>query len=189
MACAVSDVIEICKLSSCSSVRGEPLFKRLFCTMSTRAKMTLGASIVLCCGTIYGVHYLQIYEKEVNSQAKLFVLIFKFPLTNRSCKVNETRTRKGRRTTKETFTATRKHERARRATSLASRTSQNSSRLTSAIKRTSIRRRLDSLYMLCLFLYRQHIHTKNINDAHCRSYIVHFCCTQETRHLKQIYLS
>ncbi|KAL1931255.1 hypothetical protein VTP01DRAFT_10392 [Rhizomucor pusillus] len=36
--------------------------------MSTRAKMTLGASIVLCCGTIYGVHYLQIYEKELMRQ-------------------------------------------------------------------------------------------------------------------------
>ncbi|KAI8393346.1 uncharacterized protein BYT42DRAFT_609147 [Radiomyces spectabilis] len=33
--------------------------------MSTKAKMTLGASIVLCCGTIYGVHYLQRYEKEL----------------------------------------------------------------------------------------------------------------------------
>ncbi|ORY97691.1 hypothetical protein BCR43DRAFT_249114 [Syncephalastrum racemosum] len=33
--------------------------------MSTKAKMTLGASIVFCCGTIYGVHYLQRYEKEL----------------------------------------------------------------------------------------------------------------------------
>lgn len=33
--------------------------------MSTKAKLTLGASIVLCCGTIYGVHYLQRFEKDV----------------------------------------------------------------------------------------------------------------------------
>ncbi|KAG0167285.1 hypothetical protein DFQ28_008419 [Apophysomyces sp. BC1034] len=31
--------------------------------MSTAAKCTLGASIVFCCATIYGVHYVQEYEK------------------------------------------------------------------------------------------------------------------------------
>ncbi|KAI9312903.1 hypothetical protein BX666DRAFT_2030782 [Dichotomocladium elegans] len=36
--------------------------------MSTKAKATLGASIVLCCGTIYGVHYLQRYEQEIMRQ-------------------------------------------------------------------------------------------------------------------------
>ncbi|KAI7876349.1 hypothetical protein K492DRAFT_151765 [Lichtheimia hyalospora FSU 10163] len=36
--------------------------------MSTKAKFTLGASIVLCCGTIYGVHYLQRFEKDLMRQ-------------------------------------------------------------------------------------------------------------------------
>jgi hypothetical protein len=34
--------------------------------MSTAAKVTLGASIVFCCGSIYGVHYIQRYEQEVS---------------------------------------------------------------------------------------------------------------------------
>lgn len=33
--------------------------------MSTRAKITLGGSFVFCGLTIWGVHYLQRYEKEV----------------------------------------------------------------------------------------------------------------------------
>ncbi|KAF7727138.1 hypothetical protein EC973_007999 [Apophysomyces ossiformis] len=31
--------------------------------MSTAAKLTLGGSIIFCCATIYGVHYIQEYEK------------------------------------------------------------------------------------------------------------------------------
>ncbi|KAI7868761.1 hypothetical protein BDF14DRAFT_1724075 [Spinellus fusiger] len=33
--------------------------------MSTPAKITLGASILFCCGSVWGVHYLQRYEKEL----------------------------------------------------------------------------------------------------------------------------
>ncbi|CAO3598024.1 unnamed protein product [Absidia cylindrospora] len=32
--------------------------------MSTAAKITLGTSIVFCCASIYGVHYIQRYEQE-----------------------------------------------------------------------------------------------------------------------------
>ncbi|KAI9494746.1 hypothetical protein BDB00DRAFT_727600, partial [Zychaea mexicana] len=33
-----------------------------------KAKLTLGASVVFCCGTVYGVHYLQRFEKELMRQ-------------------------------------------------------------------------------------------------------------------------
>ncbi|KAI9032614.1 hypothetical protein CLU79DRAFT_727113 [Phycomyces nitens] len=33
--------------------------------MSTPAKITLGASVAFCCATVWGVHYLQTYEKEL----------------------------------------------------------------------------------------------------------------------------
>ncbi|ORX61630.1 hypothetical protein DM01DRAFT_1370670 [Hesseltinella vesiculosa] len=36
--------------------------------MSTAAKVTLGASIAFCCGSIYGVHYIQRYEQELLRQ-------------------------------------------------------------------------------------------------------------------------
>ncbi|KAI8343945.1 hypothetical protein BC941DRAFT_464185 [Chlamydoabsidia padenii] len=36
--------------------------------MSTAAKATLGASIVFCCASIYGVHYIQRYEQELMRQ-------------------------------------------------------------------------------------------------------------------------
>ncbi|KAI9307168.1 hypothetical protein BJ944DRAFT_158555 [Cunninghamella echinulata] len=36
--------------------------------MSTAAKITLGASIVFCCASVYGVHYIQRYEQELMRQ-------------------------------------------------------------------------------------------------------------------------
>ncbi|CAO3624195.1 unnamed protein product [Cunninghamella blakesleeana] len=36
--------------------------------MSTAAKITLGASIVFCCASVYGVHYIQKYEQEIMRQ-------------------------------------------------------------------------------------------------------------------------
>ncbi|KAI7860225.1 hypothetical protein BDC45DRAFT_473973 [Circinella umbellata] len=36
--------------------------------MSTKAKLTLGGSILFCVGTVYGVHYLQQFEKQLMRQ-------------------------------------------------------------------------------------------------------------------------
>lgn len=53
--------------------------------MSTRAKITLAGSFVFCGFTIWGVHYLQRYEKEVGNLQWIEFLVFHNTILIQNC--------------------------------------------------------------------------------------------------------